>query len=167
MSLTRGRPPKPSAMKKMAKTERKSRANKRAPKLKPGQIPPPPDHLTDLQKKGWRYLKTLVDPLGVFTAADILAFEELVKTWAILSEAHAELEKEKGLTYEQATQSGSVERRRPQIDIIKEFKKQFSLDLSRFGMTPADRERVSVVTEEGGNDPLNEFAVGGSDATRH
>lgn len=166
MSLTRGRPRKPEALKRAQGTQRKDRTNKRAPKLKRGEIPPAPDHLSERQRRGWRYLKTLVDPLKVYTAADVLAFEELVKSWAILNEAHEELGKAKGLTYEQDTQSGTVERRRPQVDVIKEFKKILLVELSRFGMTPADRERVSAIGDDDKGDPLDEFAVG-ANATRH
>ncbi len=88
----------------------------------------------------------------------------MVVTLAIIDEARDELHEAGGVTYEAVTETGVSIRKRPQIEIILQFKKQLSLELSRFGLSPADRERVATIGANDANDPLDEFAIGGPGA---
>jgi P27 family predicted phage terminase small subunit len=115
--------------------------------------------LSEREHEAWRELAGVVGPLRTCTAADMPAFRQMVSTLAVVEEARAAL-RQHGLTFVVSTESGEVVRKRPEVEVLAAFKKQLSVELSRFGLTPADRERVSALGEDGPADPLDEFSVG-------
>ncbi len=117
-----------------------------------------------MEAVAWRTLAKIVDPLRIAAPADLVAFRQMVVSLGMIEKARLELEEAGGdLTYTVTNESGEeTYRKRPQIEIILQFKKQLSLDLSRFGLTPADRERVSQLGAEPGFDALDEFSMGGT-----
>lgn len=149
----------------MQGTDRPDRANTRAPAPQSAPLPPPPKTLTPRQKRAWVELAQLVDPLRIAARADVVAFAEMARCLAMIHQADAELRKAGGsLTYEAITESGVSFRKRPEVEIIATFTKLLDAKLARFGLTPAEREKVSRVGDDAEHDPLDEFAVGGTGA---
>lgn len=156
-----GRPRKPTALHLVEGTARPARLNPRAPAQAPlAELPAPPKGFTKWENDAWRELAGVVGPLRVMTEADVPAFRQLVVTLALAWQSRAALKKH-GLTFTVTTESGEVIRKRPEVEILLAAKKQLSTELSRFGLTPADREKVSALGKDGAGDPLDEFAVGG------
>jgi P27 family predicted phage terminase small subunit len=161
MSLTGGRPRKPAALHILQGTARPGRQNRKAPKVEALEgFPGPPAGLTEREVAAWRELAAVVAPMRTTTPSDMVAFRQMVTTLAVVEEAREALNRE-GLTFIVTTESGEVVRKRPEVEVLGAFKKQLSVELSRFGLTPADRERVSALGEDSAGDPLDEFAVGG------
>lgn len=161
VSLTAGRPKKPSSVKRAAGTEKKCRANPREPSAAPLKaLPKPPRDLSERERAAWVELVAVLEPMRVTTAADLVAFRQMAITLALIEEARETIA-DHGQTFTVTTQSGDVIRKRPEVEILLSAKKQLSVELSRFGLTPADRARVSVLGDEGEKDALDEFAVGG------
>lgn len=163
ISLSRGRPRKPDKMKELAGTARKDRVNPKAPAQQPSKLLPPPRGLTAGERAAWFELARVLEPMRVATDADLVAFRQMAVTLAVINDAKQALDDAKGLTYTLETESGTVVRKRPEVEILLAYKRQLSVELSRFGLTPADRSRVSALGDEGrGNDPLAEFELGGA-----
>jgi P27 family predicted phage terminase small subunit len=154
-----GRPQKPQELKRLDGTLRKDRENPRAPVAAVLEALPMPPGLTEREQAGWVELAAVVAPMRVVTPADVPAFRQLVMTWAICTDAWADVKKD-GQTYTVETQSGIVRRKNPSVEILLSAKKQLSTELAQFGLTPAARQRVSVLAPESEGDPLDEFAVG-------
>ncbi len=164
VSLTGGRPPKPGALKKAQGTARKDRQRRAPASSSPlERIPPPPRDLAPGEVAAWRELARLISPLKVTTAADMVAFRQMAVTLAVIESAREAIQKH-GLIFAVETESGTVVRKRPEVEIMIAYKKQLAVELSRFGLTPADRERVSALGDDAGADPLDEFSVGGAGA---
>lgn len=159
VKLTEGRPRKSSALKKLAGV--KGKRSKAPPKSGAplDRIPDPPEGLSKSELAAWVELAGIVGPLKVTTSADMVAFRQMAVTLAVIEDAREAIQDE-GLTFDVHTESGTVIRKRPEVEILIAFKKQLSVELSRFGLTPADRERVTALGDEKGEDPLDEFAVG-------
>jgi len=155
-----GRPRKPRALKKLEGTDRSDRANARAPQIEAARLPPAPKDLTALERRAWSTLAKVVDPLKVAAPADVVAFRQMAVSLAMIDRARDELEEYGDLTYEVVTETGTSYRKRPQVEIIATYKTLLGRELAHFGLTPADRERVSRIGEDGAADPLDEFAVG-------
>lgn len=157
-----GRPRKPRALKLVQGTDRPGRANTRAPTPASVPLPPAPKDLTAHEKRSWKHFAELVDPLRIAAAADVIAFREMVRCHGIIHQAAAELRAAGGkLTYVVVTESGPSVRKRPEMEIIATFTKLLDAKLARFGLTPAEREKVTKIGDDAEGDPLDEFAVGG------
>jgi P27 family predicted phage terminase small subunit len=156
VSLTAGRPPKPAEQKRQEGTLRKDRENAHAPAGTPLDALPMPEGLTDREAAAWAELAAVVVPMRVVTASDLPAFRQMVTTWAICDEAWEDIKKE-GQTYTLVTESGAVKRKNPSVEILAAYKKLLGTDLAHFGLTPAMRQRVSVLGEESEGDPMDEF----------
>ncbi len=161
-----GRPRKPLALKVLEGTARKDRTNPRAPKPKIVEgFPPAPADLTKSEKQGWKMLADVVKPLRVVTPADMVAFRQMAISLAMIDQARRELKKAGGETsYSVFTESGEVIRSRPQVETIAKFQKILGSQLADFGLTPADREKVSALNGDQEKDPLDEFSIGGGSA---
>jgi P27 family predicted phage terminase small subunit len=135
------RPRKPTALKLVTGTFRKDRNNAAEPQPKRA-IPRCPSHLSDGAKLQWRHFARLLSGMGVLTAADGPALAALAETADDLAVARRALAAHGGaLTY--ATETGF--RVYPEVRLISDANKRLASWLARFGMTPADRARVSVV----------------------
>ena len=156
--MSGGRPRKPKSLKLLEGSFRPDRANGLAPTSDSVSMPPAPEDLTRREAEAWSKLSALVDPLRVASPADIAAFRQMAIAYALIDQARAELG-DGPTTYTLDTESGTVERSRPQLQTIATFQRLLSAGLGSFGMTPAAREKVSVLSEGGGADPLDEFAV--------
>lgn len=161
-ALNAGRPPKPAELKRLEGTARRDRENPNAPTLAPLEVLPVPDGLTEREAAAWAELAPVVLSMRVVTPFDVPAFRQMVTTLALAEEARHAINT-LGMTFTVTTESGEVVRKRPEVEVFLSAKKQLSVELSRFGLTPADRQRVAVLGTESEGDPLDEFAVGGRD----
>jgi phage terminase small subunit len=160
-----GRPRKPRALKLVQGTDRPDRANAAAPAPRAAPLPRPPADLNAREQRAWAQLAELVDPLRVVTAADIVAFRQMAVCIAMIDQARSELKEHKWRTdYEVHTEFGTSYRKRPQVETIATYQKLLFAELGRFGLTPADREKVSAITEGSAGDPLDEFSAGDNGA---
>jgi P27 family predicted phage terminase small subunit len=101
--------------------------------------------------------------MRVVTSSDLPAFRQIAITLAQAEEALETVNRD-GQFYTVVTESGAVHRKHPAFEALMAAKKQLSAELAQFGLTPAARQRVSVLAPESEGDPLDEFAVGRSDA---
>lgn len=159
------RPRLPSYLKVVRGTSRKHRENLAEPKPA-RERPSPPSHLSDRGKAAWAEAVLLTDRMGVLTEADSFALEGMAETLAGLRTAHASLALPLTMTDEDGTVttvaeggeryywSGPLRRQRPEISDIAELERRLAMWLSRFGLSPADRSRVSAAPA----DPSNPFA---------
>lgn len=131
--------------------------NKTAPKPK-RERPSPPSHLSDRGKAGWAQAALITDRMGVLTEADGLAMEALAEAIADIRAARASLAKPLMLEvngemcevaaageryYWSFGKAGPMRRSRPEIADISDADRRAAMWMAKFGMTPADRSRVS------------------------
>lgn len=146
-----GRPRKPTQLKVLTGTARADRLNPREPKAAAVDIPPPPSGLTRDERESWLELKAVVDPMRVATAADVVAFREMVGTLGILRALRRSLAKGK------IAEDGLV---RPEVSAIAVYTKLMHAHLARWGLTPADRARVAALeADKGAGSPLDQFRL--------
>lgn len=164
VSIGKGNPRKPTALKEQEGTARPDRANPNEPRPDPIALPKPPATLSDRQAQAWRAFAKVVNPLRIMTPSDLHAFEVLVKSWTICVLAEESLQKplvlkdEKPrdrrarkpakvdpgpLLYVEWGIHGARIKPRPELSIIATHSKILLYQFSRFGLTPADRSRVS------------------------
>lgn len=138
------RPRKPTHLKVVAGTEKPCRANKAEPK--PRKLRPvSPSHLSDKAKSAWDAVSVILERMGVLTEADGLALEGLCEAYADLTAARDSLPEDGSLTYETTNKDGGVMiRPRPEVAMIADADRRFAMWLTKFGLTPADRSRVSA-----------------------
>lgn len=121
-----------------------------------------PSGLTEREATAWAELSPVVLAMRAVMPSDLPAFRQMVTTHAVASEAWDTVKAE-GQYYTVVTESGAVHRKHPAVEVLFSAKKQLSVELAQFGLTPAARQRVSVLAPESDGDPLDEFAVGGRD----
>lgn len=80
--MARGRPRKPTAMKRLSGTLQPCRTNPNEP-VPAGELPPPPAELTPAEQDAWRILAECVAP-GVATLSDMPLFYAAAKLFAEL-----------------------------------------------------------------------------------
>lgn len=146
-----GRPPKPTHPKSIKGTMQPCRTSAREPKL-PREIPSPPAHLSDRAKSAWGYVSALLDEMGALTRVDGLAIEGLCEAYAELCAAREALRERGSTTYETLNQSGSVMHRAyPEVGMAADADRRVSGWLAKFGLSPADRSRVSAALDRTAN----------------
>lgn len=162
ISLGGGRPRKPTALKRLAGTLQKCRTNPHEPKGKPRKLSRPPEYLTERQKTEWKRLAKIVNPMRITTKPDVLAFESMVTAYCLKRQAEESLYAHGNTSpvYAAKTRDGTVLKARPELALIAQYDKQLGYWFSRFGMSPADRSRVSALSAGSKADPLSEFAGG-------
>jgi P27 family predicted phage terminase small subunit len=149
-----GPPRKPTALKVLEGTFRHDRATTREPASAAIKVPSAPRHLSATERRMWRRLAPMIDKLRVMTAGDVEAFELLVAHLAIIFDARAALKGAESMTY--TTSSGAVVQR-PELQMIATHSKIAGVYMARFGLSPADRSRVSMLGGEPSGDDLDEF----------
>ncbi|WP_419900635.1 P27 family phage terminase small subunit [Roseomonas sp. USHLN139] len=162
-----GRPRKPSHLKLVTGTERKSRANPAEPK--PGKAPRlAPPGLPDAVARAWRLYVPRLDRMGVLTEADIPAVLALCYAHAERDAARAALAEPfvirgtgggpdvtvaAGGVTTYATMSatgGYMLRTRPEVALVADADRRVMAYLSHFGLTPAARSKVQVTGGDAG-----------------
>ena len=127
----------PTAVKKARGTLQKCRTNKAEPKLDPSKVPPPPRGCGPVFRRKWRELARAVEALGVFTLADLPAFDLLVRMMTEVVTAPDDMPATARVRLMQATAG----------------------QLAAFGLSPASRGRVDRVTAPAA-DPTLDFMFG-------
>lgn len=139
-----GRPLKPTHLKLVTGTARPSRINKNEPKMR-REIPSAPAHLSDGAKESWGYVAVILDEMGVLTRADRVALEGLCEAYTELRAARKSLADAGSITYETTNATGGkMIRPRPELAMIADADRRLMAWLTKFGLTPADRSRVSA-----------------------
>ena len=147
------RPRKPTQLKLINGTLRPGRANPDEPKL-PFAIPDPPPYLSADERDAWEMFSASLTNLRIGSAADFAALEVLACNWAT-AQRMREVVRREGDTYETTTPQGcSMVRPRPEVAIANKADAMVLAMLSRFGLTPSDRSRVSSAPHgrKGGGD---------------
>lgn len=130
----------PGALKKARGTLRSTQTNVDEPMFAAAPLPPPPPDLRPDERDVWERLAGVIDPMRVATVADHEAFGLLVLAVALAWRTARD-------------PKASVNQK------IRTTSAAIAL-LTQFGLTPAERARVSSLAAESAlHDPEAEFAV--------
>jgi P27 family predicted phage terminase small subunit len=103
-------------------------------------------HMSDRALSVWGFVAGLLGPRGVVTVADPLALECMCETYADLVDARNAIRDAGGPTYETRNESGSIiHRALPEVAIVADCDRRLRSWFSAFGLTPADRSKVSAI----------------------
>ena len=149
---TRGRKPKPTAMKELEGNPGKHPLNTSEPKPNK-KAPACPKWLEPEAKKEWRRLAKQMEAIGILTEVDMAAFAGYCQAYARWKEAEEFL-----------TQHGSMVRtpngylqQVPQVSIAQTNMKIMLKFCEQFGLTPSARSRI--VGGEGAADPADDMEL--------
>jgi len=148
---TRGRKPKPTAIKVLEGNPGKRPLNANEPKPEK-KSPKCPSWLEPEAKKEWRRMAKVLERLGVLTEIDAAAFAGYCQAYARWKEAEEFLSKH-GTIFK--TPSGYIQQV-PQVSIAQTYLKVMKDFCSEFGLTPAARTRIKVDVEEKSADDVME-----------
>ena len=153
--MTRGRKPKPTAVKERTGTFKKNpkRRNTKEP-VAPLGAPECPDYLNATATAEWRYMSTVLDEMSLLSRADRAALEIYCQTFSEWRHA-CDMVAQQGAVIQMETKAGILPKRNP-FDLIRERTAQTCAKLlTEFGLTPSSRSRVQV--EKKASDDFAEF----------
>ena len=149
-----GRPRKPTNLKVLKGTQRKSRINPNEPEPEL-KIPSAPDFLNDEALKEWYRVTKVLSALGLLTEIDGTMLALYAQSYARMVKYEAIVAKN-GELYK--TKNGSVQLS-PAMWIINRCHAQIHKYLTEFGMSPAARSKVSGQKSESKNEnPFSKIA---------
>ena len=157
---TRGRKPKPTALKVLEGNPGKRPINIHEPVPPKGAVKCPAWLLPEA-KKEWKRLASSLESMGVLTVADLMAFAGYCQAYARWREAE-EFITQHGSIFK--TPSGYVQQI-PQVSIAQQNLKIMQSLCTEFGLTPATRARI--IAAGGGSDdsiihdPMEKLLKGG------
>jgi P27 family predicted phage terminase small subunit len=147
---TRGRKPKPTALKVLEGNPGKRPLNTKEPQPEK-KAPRCPSWLEPEAKNEWRRMAKALEAMGVLTQVDRAAFAAYCQAYARWKEAEEFLSKH-GTIFK--TPSGYIQQV-PQVSIAQTYMKIMKDFCSEFGLTPASRTRIQVDTEaKSSEDPM-------------
>ena len=155
---TRGRKPKPTALKVLEGNPGKRSLNDHEPIPPKGELKCP-SWLLPEAKKEWKRLAPALEAMGVLTMADLTAFEGYCQAYARWKEAEAFITQH-GSIFQ--TPSGYVQQV-PQVSIAQQNLKIMQSFCSELGLTPATRARsiAGAGSEDGASeDPMERLLKG-------
>ncbi len=144
---TRGRKPKPTALKVLEGNPGTRPLNKNEPQPEK-KAPRCPSWLEPEAKKEWKRMAKTLEAMGVLTQVDRTAFEGYCQAYARWKEAEEFLSKH-GTIFK--TPSGYIQQV-PQVSIAQTYLKVMKDFCSEFGLTPAARTRIQVSAEGADSD---------------
>ncbi|MBV1819989.1 phage terminase small subunit P27 family [Clostridium cochlearium] len=144
---TRGRKPKPTALKVLEGNPGKRPLNIDEPKPKK-KAPRCPSWLEPVAKKEWRRMSKTLEQIGVLTQVDGAAFAGYCQAYARWREAEEFLTKH-GTIFK--TPSGYIQQV-PQVSIAQTYLKIMKDFCLEFGLTPSARTRIKADIEIGKSD---------------
>ena len=142
------RPRIPTARKELTGTLQKCRTNPDEPQPEPGVPDPDLAHLTPTGQALWPQFAKILGDLGILTVADGVGLTMLVEAFAEVVDARQELQdftqKEGSVYYESIGKDGNVMiRAHPALARLSDADRRFGFWCGKFGLTPADRSKVS------------------------
>ena len=144
---TRGRKPKPTAIKLLEGNPGRHPLNEHEP-VPPKTMIKCPAWLEAEAKKEWKRLAPALESMGILTSVDVSAFAGYCQAYARWKEAEEFISKH-GSIFQ--TPSGYVQQV-PQVSIAQQNLKIMQSFCSEFGLTPATRSRIIANSGEGKND---------------
>lgn len=155
---TRGRKPKPTALKVLEGNPGKRPLNLNEPKPEK-RAPKCPSWLEPVAKKEWRRMSKILEQIGVLTEVDSAAFAGYCQAYSRWKEAEEFLTKH-GTIFK--TTSGYIQQV-PQVSIAQTYLKIMKDFCSEFGLTPSARTRIKAGTSGGeATDPMEDLLRMGS-----
>lgn len=140
--MTKGRKPKPTAVKELTGNPGKRALNEAEPKPPaPRVLPPPPEHLGALAREKWDELAALLYNLGVLTEIDIDALARYCVIYQRWREAEENIVKKGGMILQTAA-GNSIQN--PFLSIANRCIEQLDKLAAEFGLTPSSRTRVKA-----------------------
>lgn len=155
---TRGRKPKPTALKVLEGNPGRRKLNEREPVPPKGDIKCP-TWLMPEAKKEWKRLAPSLEAMGVLTMADLTSFAGYCQAFARWKEAE-EFITQHGSIFK--TPSGYVQQV-PQVSIAQQNLKIMQSFCTEFGLTPATRARIIAAgggPEDAAEDPMERLLKG-------
>jgi P27 family predicted phage terminase small subunit len=149
------RPRLPTAVKKLRGTLQPSRLNRAEPKPEPG-IPDPPPGLSEAALAIWPAIAAALGGMRVVAKSDAIALAGLCECLGEIAAARAALArpvkvgrrviaKAGARTYATTSRTGAVMlRARPEVAMVSDADRRLQAWLTKFGLSPADRSRVSA-----------------------
>ena len=134
---TRGRKPKPPAMKELEGNPGKHPLNTSEPKPTK-KAPACPKWLEPEAKKEWRRLAKQMEAIGILTEVDMAAFAGYCQAYARWKEAEEFITQHGTIV---KTQSGYWQQV-PQVSIAQTYLKIMNRFAEQFGLTPSSRSRI-------------------------
>ncbi|MAS43297.1 MAG: phage terminase small subunit P27 family [Rhodobacteraceae bacterium] len=138
--MTRGRRPKPTALKRAAGNPGKRALNHAEPQPPEG-LPTCPPHLSDVAREEWDRVARVLYEMGVLTVVDragLAACSQAYERWV---EAEEKLAQGPALV---KTPSGYVQQS-PWMGIANKQLELMGRYMTEFGMTPASRSRIAAL----------------------
>jgi len=146
---TRGRKPKPTALKVLEGNPGKRVLNKNEPKPQK-QAPKCPTWLDAEAKKEWRRTAKQLEQLGILTQVDMAAFAGYCQAYSRWKEAEEFINKHGTIV---KTPSGYWQQV-PQVSIAQTYLKIMNKFCEQFGMTPSARSRITADKVNEADDPM-------------
>jgi P27 family predicted phage terminase small subunit len=146
-----GRPPKPTALKKLQGNPGRRPLPKNEPQPELG-IPTRPEWLLTEAKREWNRVVPELARLGLLAKVDRALIAAYCQCWARYVEAQQDIA-EHGSTF---TTDRGYEGPRPSVAIAKQALEKMTVLSAKFGFTPSDRSRLRAPEAEK-KDPFEEF----------
>ena len=154
---TRGRKPKPTALKLLEGNPGHRKLNEFEPKP-PDNIPECPEWLEEDAKQEWNRLGKMLGEMGILTEVDMTAFAGYCQAYARWKEAEEYLS-ENGATF--TAPSGYIQQV-PQVSIAQTNLKMMLKFCEQFGLTPSARSRITSCRQtEESTDEMEQLLRGG------
>lgn len=147
--MTRGRKPKPTALKLIDGNPGKRPINGREPRFA-AELPEPPAFLDAEGRREWNRIALELYQQGVLTGVDRAALAAYCSWWSLFVKASTEME-EFGLM--QTSESG-YESPSGWVNIKKQASEQMHKFMTEFGLTPSSRSRIKLPDKAQEDDPL-------------
>ena len=142
-----GRNKKPTNLHIIQGTDRADRRNKKEAAVNL-EIPDPPDHLLKYALVEWGRITPQLYSLGLLSQIDRSAIAIYCQAYARWKDAEEQLAKTSMII---KTQSGNFIQN-PLVGIANKAMEHMRKSLGLFGMSPADRAKVTIKQEEGAKD---------------
>mgnify|MGYP001190139171 CR=1 FL=1 len=143
--MGKGRPNKPTELKKLEGTYRKDRAPKN--EMQPGKldiVPEAPDYFDDIASSTWHQKATELCNMGILSTIDLDMLAKYCEAISIATNAAIKLKTEP-LILKTKNKSGAVyHQKNPLITIWKDAVAEANRIAGQFGFTPSARAKISI-----------------------
>jgi P27 family predicted phage terminase small subunit len=151
------RRPQPTALKILRGNPGKRRLNAAEPKPRADGIEPPA-WLTGAALEKWNELLPILQQVGLLTRADVGSLARYCDAWAWWRRCREVIEREGDIVVVR-DETGGIKwtQQRPEVGIVSKLSQQLHRLECEFGLTPAARSAISVVSNPVPRDELEEF----------